>query len=801
MPMRPLSGRVVLFAGLVAIWSCTVFAQQAAAPPPRLGDETDGSRARPVHRIPLRDGEGEIIRTTDRPLLPLSTSHTCGSSCHDVATVGQGWHFNVTAPGGDGLRPAEPWILVDPETATQLPLSYHPWPGTFRPDQAGLTPWAFARQFGGRTPGGLTGAGEPTASLRVRWAVSGDIEPNCLACHDNSPAYDHAEFGRQLDLENFRWAAAGASGLALMSGAAREMPNTFDYLMPVVEDALRPRMPDIAYAPGRFLPDAKVILDIVREVPARRCYFCHTNADVDHTGQGRWTSDVDVHVARGMTCIECHRNGLDHAMTRGYEGDPAARGVAGADLTCRGCHLADEPNRVFANGRAGAPYPRHAGLPPIHLDKLSCTACHSGPRPEASTRRLKTSMAHRLGGLNVNKADEALPHLYYPVFARQDDGVTTPNRMMWPAFWGRVADGTVTPLAPDRVKPLMAKARIGLAPSADGSWPALDDPTLVKILELLGAGPGSELPAVYVAGGKLHRLSDTGQLVAEDHPSAQPYLWPIAHDVRPAALALGARGCQDCHDANAPIFFGQVTVDSPLASDRAEPWQMSQFQEGLDIAGAAEFATAFRYRSWLKGTVTGAVGVMLLLVLGYVMTGLGRLSATTMVTTWARFAANTIGAVSCAVIVATGWPELWSDQPLTGSRLMAHMTAAPVFVVSAVFVTLFWAHRNRFGRADWNRLRRPLGPAGAHGANPYLVLLRKVSFWVAAIAIVPGAVSTTLAMFPIFASVWQPTLFTIHRYAVAALTVSAALFTVLALVAWIRRYRDDPNPPPAIPAA
>jgi hypothetical protein len=809
MPSRPVAGGVVVFAVLAAL-TCTVVAQRAqrtpapppasSPPPPRLGDQTDGSRARPVHRIPLRDNEGEVIRTTDRPLLPFSTSRTCGD-CHDVATIGRGWHFNVAAPGETGLRPGEPWILVDRETATQLPLSSHPWPGTFRPGEAGLTPWTFTKQFGGRTPGGVTGVGEPTPDLLARWVVSGGLEPNCLACHDNSPAYDHAEFGRQIGLENFRWAAAGASGLGLVSGAAREMPNTFDYLMPVVEDDRRPRMPAITYAPDRFLPDAKVIFDIVRDVPARRCYFCHTNADVAHTGQGRWVSDVDVHVARGMTCVECHRNGLDHAMTRGYEGDPAARAGAGAALTCRGCHLADEPNRVFANGRAGAPYPRHAGLPPIHLQKLSCTACHSGPRPEASTRRLKTSLAHRLGGLNVNKAGEALPHLYYPVFARQDDGTTTPNRMMWPAFWGRVVKGTVTPLAPELVKPLMAKARIELKRSPDGSWPELDEPALVRILGLLGEGAGSGSAPVYVAGGKLHRLNEAGTLVAEDHPAAQPYLWPIAHDVRPASLALGARGCQDCHDASAPIFFGQVAVDSPLASDRAASWTMSRFQKGLDTARAAGFAGTFRYRSWLKGVITGAVGVLLLFVLGYAMTGLGRLSAATMMTKWSRLAANAVGAVSCAAIVATGWPELWSGQALTGSRLMIHVATAPVFVVSAVLVTLFWAHRNRFGRGDWNRLRRPLGPAAVHGANPYLVVLRKLSFWVAAMAVVPAAVSTTLAMFPLLASVWQTTLFTIHRDAVAVLSVSAALFTVLALAAWIRRDRDDPDPPRAAPAA
>ena len=253
------------------------------------------------------------------------------------------------------------------------------------------------------------------------------------------------------------------------------------------------------------------------------------------------------------------------------------------------------------------------------------------------------------------------------------------------------------------------------------------------------------------------------------------------------------------------MFFGQVTVDSPLATGRTASWPMSRFQKGLDAEATAEFADTFRYRSWLKGTLTGAVGVLLLVVLGYAVTGLKALSATSGTTTttptspttrWIRVAANIVGVVSGVAIVVTGWSELWSGEALTGSRLMLHVAIAPVFLVAALVAALFWAHRNRFGRADWNRLRRPLGKAAEHGANPYLVLLRKASFWVAAIALVPAAVSATLVMFPIMASVFQTSLFAIHRYAVAVFIASAALFTVLALIAWIRRYRDDPDARP-----
>jgi hypothetical protein len=690
---------------------------------------------------------------------------------------------------------------VDAETATQLPLSYHDWPGTFRPDQIDLTPWTFAKLFGGRAPGGLTGEREPGPALQVRWSVSGDLEVNCLACHDASPAYDHAEYARQVELENFRWAIAGASGLAQVTGAAREMPNTFDFLLPSAEDSLLPRMPAVAYAPDRFLPGAKVVFDIVREVPARRCYFCHSTADLEQLGQGRWNADEDIHLARGMTCVDCHRNGLDHAMTRGYETageqqavpEPSAGSRAASTVTCRGCHLATEKDRVFARGRLGAPYPRHEGLPAVHLEKLSCTACHSGPMPEPTTRRLKTSQAHRLGGLNVNKAPEAMPHLYYPVFARQDDGTTAPNRLLWPAFWGRMSDGKVQPIAPDRVKSLMRKARVELKRAPDGTWPALDDATLARILGLLKTEPGSEGTPVYVAGGKLHLLNRAGAIVSEEHPSAQPYLWPIAHNVRPASLSLGAKSCQDCHATDAPIFFGKVDVDSPLAADRRASWTMSRFQKNLDTAYVADFARSFRYRAWLKGSIVGATALLLVVVLAYAMRALGRLSAATASERWTRILINMAGLGACTASVASGLPALLSGKTITGYWLMVHVGAAAPLAACAVLVTLYWADRNRLGRADWNRVRRPFGGADAHQANPYAVLFRKLSFWVAVTAAVPAVAAVLLAMFPILASVRQAALFRIHRYAVVPLAAAALLFTIFAFVAWLRGSREGPK--------
>jgi len=119
---------------------CLVVLAAAATDEKLLGDVGDGSRAIPVHLIPLVDEEGERIAPDDEPLLPFSMRQTCGL-CHDFDKIRKGWHFNAAEPNVAAGRRGQPWILVDAGTGTQIPLSYRPWPGTFRPEQLGLTPW------------------------------------------------------------------------------------------------------------------------------------------------------------------------------------------------------------------------------------------------------------------------------------------------------------------------------------------------------------------------------------------------------------------------------------------------------------------------------------------------------------------------------------------------------------------------------------------------------------------------------------------------------------------------------------
>jgi hypothetical protein len=604
----------ILAAGALAT-VCLLRAQQPPAKKlveerPKLGDNSAGSRGQPAHIIPLRDPEGDTIQPGERHSLPFSVSQTCGGQCHDVSAVSRGWHFNAMQANVPAGRNGQPWLLVDRETATQIPLSYRAWAGTYRPQQVGLSEREFALHFGGRTAGGFGPEEHDSEADRARWLVSGTLEVNCLVCHDASPAYDQAEYANQVAQQNFRYAPVAASGLGLVTGSSKQMPDTFDYLLPnSVEDSLQPQVPKVEYAPADFLPSGKVAFDIVRDAKSAQCYYCHTNVDAAFTGADRFKGHEDIHLAHGIACNQCHRHGLDHMVTRGYEGG------ASSALTCEGCH---------AEGNAmGAPHPDHEGIPPVHFAKMTCTACHSGPLPEQATRQFKNGMTHGLGEFNVNKSAGALPHLYYPVFARNEEGKLAPNRLVWPAFWGRLEGGSVKPLHPDQVKRAIAKGKLATPLTVDGSWLNVDERWVEQVLRILD----EEAPSAYIAGGKLHRL-EGGKVRAEESAQAQPYLWPIAHDVRPATQALGAKGCQECHSTDAAVFFGKVAVDSPLASERVS-WTMNRFEKNLDAGYQSRLAGSWRYRGMLKAIGLGAAAILLLFLLAYLFRAIDRVSAAT----------------------------------------------------------------------------------------------------------------------------------------------------------------------------
>jgi hypothetical protein len=601
-----------------------------AQPQPYLGDLSDGSRATPVHLIQLIDEDSSVIRPDEQPLLPFSPKNTCGGGgggkCHDYEKIKLGWHFNATDSVVLTGRPGVPWIYTDQQTFTQIPFSYRAWPGVYQPQQMGMTTLRMIQVFGRQMTGGGPGELEQNRALTdlVRWQVSGNLEINCLSCHDAGSAHDQAEYAAQTARQNFRWAAAAASGFAFVRGTAAAMPDNYDLYWGVAPDQPQDIPPQVFYDISRFNYKQEVFFDVTCDIPNRNCYFCHSTKIVDSTRSERWQMGEDVHLAAGMKCVDCHRNGLDHRIIRGYEGEINAGNRSGADLTCAGCHLPKsggaDRNTVVVN----APRPAHRGIPLIHFNQLTCTACHAGEWPVEKSRRIKTAITHGLGVKGINKSDRVLPHVISPVLAEQADGKLAPHNMIWPVFWAYQHADTLVPIPPSVMLPEIRNIIVNDDSSGSGNWLSLNDSLLIRVLDTLRTKSVSKVEPVFIAGGKLYRLDSNRKLVSIFHVVAEPYRWPLAHNVRPAVRALGQNGCADCHALSAPFTFGKVEIDTPLESPGNEYRRMIDFRSRTRIQ-ALIFSFSFLFRPFLKYLILVAMGIITAVVMLYGFKGLALL--------------------------------------------------------------------------------------------------------------------------------------------------------------------------------
>jgi len=708
--------------------------------------------------------------------------------------VSHGWHFNAPDPSVAGGRPGEPWLLVDRRTATLLPISSRHWPGTHRPDEVGLTDWQFLLLFGRHTPGG--GFGEPTpdslarSPKRARWAVSGPLEIDCMFCHSADQQHDPAQAAAQIEAENFRWSATVALGLAVVRGQARKASDDWDPLMPPDPDFPERAGPTLIYDQSRFDADGRVFFNITRRPSVERCYFCHSFRLVGLEGPDEQLGFRDVHLAAGLICVDCHRNGIDHRIIRGYEAEAGERGEPSvAAFTCAGCHLGSRQNAddsaVKFGGLYGAPRPEHRGLPPVHLEKLACTACHAGPWPEMEPKRFQTAMAHGLGLAARDRSPDQPPEILGPIFARQPDGKIAPQRAVWPAFWGVLDAKGVRPILPDRVRELVGD----LLPAALPPDQPLTPATIAQALQRLTGHPTLGGEPLYVRDGRMYRQTASGNITESVHPVAAAYRWSIAHDVRPASQSLGAGGCTDCHADHAPIYFGRAGGSRSGTGPTGRESCMHELRNENPVLIQA-WALAFRLRpafKWFGLACASLIGLILLrfgldLSAGRRPYGMSNEPADQLLSDQASrpgltFGQHVLHLVAIAGLLVQGVTGLWAwltgDGP-DGWLLLAHMLGAPLFVLGLTGIALQWAGRCRF-------------VAGAvRGANQ-LSPAQKSMFWAILWLGFAVMLSALAAMEPIFGQAGLETLSLVHRLSAVALLVCMLPHTAASLVA--HRYR------------
>ena len=572
-----------------------------------VGQGNDGNRSKPVHWIELYSADGTQICSYDKDPKPFSTRQTCGR-CHDYDAIASGWHFNGHDSEIEAGRPGEPWVLTDSKTRTQVPLSGRKWKGTFTPESVGVSPWEFVNMNFSHFPGGSYGemrAEEPDEAIRQE--ISGTYEINCLACHNADPHQDQSKAAMQAARQNYQWIAAESSGKADISGVASFLDDFFD---PQYEEGVK-----TAYKPGIFGKDEKVFFNIKQPVNDR-CYFCHSNQNLSVDEPMEWTCDEDVHLKAGLNCIDCHRNGQDHMISRGTETEGPD-----ATLSCEGCHLGEHHADIPESGRLGAPQPTHRGIPAVHFEKLTCTACHSGSWPEDQAGRWRTARMHQTGLHGTHNLNLQQPHVYAPVLMKGEDGKIGPYKMFWPSYWAKIADGQLSPIAPEEVL-RQAGTILDEAVTIEDDWRPLSEEQIAAVLKEFAS---SDENIVYVAGGRIYELNQAGALESRQDDAAKPYAWPMAHDVRPAKQSLGVRQCKDCHTADSAFFFGKVQVDTPVTSEKGPEFvDMIQWQ-GIDPVYMRAFNASFVFRPMLKIVALASCAAIGLVLLAYLVQAVAKL--------------------------------------------------------------------------------------------------------------------------------------------------------------------------------
>lgn len=130
---------------------------------------------------------------------------------------------------------------------------------------------------------------------------------------------------------------------------------------------------------------------------------------------------------------------------------------------------------------------------------------------------------------------------------------------------------------------------------------------------------------VYVSGGRVFGLSKKGKLDARNDRAAAPVSWPLAHDVRPARMALGTNGCTDCHSAGSRLLFSRVKGYGPLKTSQVEIRSLHTFM-GLGKPYHVFFGLTFAVRPLLKVVLAAASLVIGSLLLIAVLLAIGRAS-------------------------------------------------------------------------------------------------------------------------------------------------------------------------------
>ena len=626
---------------------------------PSAGAAKTGARAIGVcPPFKLRDEAGNIIDPVKgvNAGVPYSPRQTCGAAgCHNYEKITEGFHFQqgkgeplpkqygeryrwVSAPGnygGNWCSPAPLYRQLAPKTnasartidmtsfefVTATCGNCHPGGGPLEFDRNGNRYDLFMKQQN-MTPGGDNGLDGDY--YKARWSETGVIEADCLLCH--MPEYDFHARNAQLAGLNFKWAATAGARFARVNGtiAANQTP-------------------EVVYDASKFDADGNANVHIVPEPRNETCLTCHAKPNWKKRGAS-FSARTDVHIAAGLRCVDCHGAGsrAPDARIRQREAHQFAKGDCPSgfvrnDLddtvrSCRNCHI---------EGWNNAPRASHAWLPPLHMEKLSCQACHiptrsvksalvqasdvfnPAPRISPPAKHIWTfydqemNFWNHYGELELFTVKDQPTNVTLPTLVRYKGKIYPVNRVhsMWVGFEEEGKPGLNQLFMKDffmmwkqhREDPKNNWPQLAAITDDNGDG-ALEVNRPEEIDALLSAVKAYlEKTGFPLAGRRLVWVNDSRMwyssreykdLPREEHEAtAYASVYKFSHDVAPARAALGSGGCTDCHSAGSSFFHRPVLNAAFSGRDGRPEWV-----ENYTILGLSPLSVAMGNlrEQWIK---------------------------------------------------------------------------------------------------------------------------------------------------------------------------------------------------------
>jgi len=181
-----------------------------------------------------------------------------------------------------------------------------------------------------------------------------------------------------------------------------------------------------------------------------------------------------------------------------------------------------------------------------------------------------------------------------------------------------------------KIIPLISDFQVRTMTALVGYEQSLTEEQVKEVLKAMSSGKnsGGQSPNqeyFYISGGRMFRLDSEGSLFSAPHAAAEPVVWPLGHQVRPAQQSLGANGCNDCHSAGSAFFFAGIEGTGPLKTQSVAQSSAHEFM-GLSKPYQKLFGLSFTGRPAFKVILFAAAAVVGSLILMVILLALGRLS-------------------------------------------------------------------------------------------------------------------------------------------------------------------------------